>query len=93
MPPLISHIRDWIAMRDEDMVVLDGDEFDAAIVGIVTCCGQEDRVLYSTSKIIEVLMERDGMDHEGAVEFFDYNIAGAGMGEKSPAFLETPNDG
>lgn len=31
-------------------------------------------------------MKRDKMDFDGAVEFFEFNTLGAGMGENTPAF-------
>jgi hypothetical protein len=89
--PESEQMRDWVALRDEEMIVLEGDGFDAAILGIVTGAGQPDRVLYSRQGVIDALVDQ-GMDLDGAVEWFEFNISGAYMGEKSPAFLETPDD-
>lgn len=46
------------------------DDLDDAIVGVST----SDNVVYEFDKIIQILMERDGMTYEEAVEYFDYNI-------------------
>ena len=81
--------REWIAEMDPEMIVLEGPGFDAAILGVVMVAGTPDRVLYSVEKTIEVLVGQ-GMSREDAEEWYDFNIACAYMGEKTPAFLEEP---
>lgn len=66
---------------------LKADGFNDAIMGIVQRCGQDDVVLYDTDKVIEGLMNGDGMSYEEAVEYFEFNILGAWMGEGTPAFF------
>lgn len=63
------------------MLIADG--FDDAIVGRTT----KDLVVYNVATIIDILMERDGMNDEEALEFFTYNIDGSHMGEQTPIFL------
>ena len=63
------------------------DGFDEAIIGSITSYGRGETVLYSTQKIIEVMMERDGMTAEDAMEFFNFNILGSYNGNGMPAFL------
>jgi len=63
------------------------DGFDEAIIGSITSYGRGETVLYSTQKIIEVMMERDGMTAEDAMEFFNFNILGSYNGDGMPAFL------
>ena len=63
------------------------DGFDEAIIGSITSYGRGETVLYSTQKILEVMMERDGMTEEDAMEFFNYNILGSYNGNGMPAFL------
>lgn len=58
---------------------LKADGFDEAIIGI------EDntlKLLYSVKKCIEILM-RD-MPEEDAMEFFEFNVSGAYVGDKTP---------
>jgi hypothetical protein len=62
---------------EEDVLKADG--FDAAILGIDE---KSMRLVYSVSKCIEILME--DMSEEEAMEFFEYNISGAYVGEKTP---------
>ena len=33
------------------------------------------------------MVERDGMTYEEAIEYFDYNILGAWMGEYTPVYI------
>ena len=50
--------------------------------------GQDDaslRIVYSRDKIIDILAEE--MTHEEAVEFYEYNILGAYMGEMTPIYV------
>ena len=71
---------------DEETLRVDG--FDDAIVGIVSKCGSPSVLCYSPDKIIKIMMDRDGMDEEDAYDFFNFNIAGAYMGEGTPVFMD-----
>ncbi len=68
-------------------IILDG--LDDAIVGVTEEFGNGRRILYSADKILNILMERDGMTWHEAVEFYDYNILGLHAGEQNPVFLVT----
>ena len=63
------------------------DGFDEAVVGTITSYGRGESVLYSTEKILGIMMERDGMSADEALEFFHYNILGSYNGEGMPSFL------
>ncbi len=76
---------EWIERFNEEALTADG--FDDAIIGIGERCGQPSLVAYDRDKCIQVLMDRDGMDYEGAVEFFDFNVGGAWVGENTPIFI------
>lgn len=74
---MIDKILEWFP--EEQFIKIDG--FDEAIIGI------EDfdmRLIYSCSKIIEILKQE--MSEEDAIEHFEYNIKGAWLGEKTPIF-------
>ena len=66
--------------------------FDDAILGLGRRCGQPDILVYDVDKCIEILMKKDNMTQEEAVDFFEYNIVGAWMGEGTPIFLYTDRD-
>ena len=68
------------------------DGFDEAIIGLATRIGMELVVAYDVEKIIGILMNRDGMDYEEAVEYYEFNIVGAWMGEFTPIFITTSVD-
>ena len=44
--------------------------------------------VYSKDKCLHVLIERDGMNSDEALEYFDFNVAGAWMGKSTPIFIE-----
>lgn len=67
----------------EPLMFVDGH--DEAILGMAEIDG-EPRVVYDLGEIVHALMRRDGMDRVGAVEFFEYNIAGTCCGPL-PALL------
>jgi hypothetical protein len=78
--------RELIAEYYPDLLVLDPEYFDAAIMGVVTRIGLE-AVCYNTDRILDILVEKEGMSEEEAIEHFDYNIAGSYVGEHTPVFL------
>lgn len=67
----------------EELLLADG--FDNAIMGI--SCGMNPVVVYSYNKCIEILMERDEMEEEDAIEYMEFNVVGAYVGEKTPIFF------
>ena len=67
--------------------LLKADGFDDAIIGVVERIGVQ-AICYDQEKVIDILIERDGMDYEEAIEYFEFNIAGAWVGESTPFFLQ-----
>ena len=78
--------REEIAENYPDLLVMDPEYLDEAIVGVATRIGLE-AVCYDTEKVIELLMKHDGMDYEEAIEYMDFNMKGAWVGETTPVFL------
>ena len=70
----------------EGAVLLTG--LESAIIGVTEEFGNGPRVLYSKEGIIDILMERDGMEYDEAIEFYDFNILGLYAGEQNPIFLD-----
>lgn len=88
--PNKERIIEAYCFEDEDtFLFMDG--FDEAIVGVMEAFGSEYRVCYDKNKVLAILMN-DGMSYEEAVEWYEYNIIGAYVGEKTPVFLENVND-
>jgi hypothetical protein len=46
-------------------------------------------LVVSKTKVLEKLVKDDGMSEDEALEFFDFNISGAYVGEGTPVFVET----
>lgn len=63
------------------------DGYDDCILGVASGCGVEPRFVYSYERIIQRLIT-DGMTREEAVEFHEFNQAGAYVGPQGPLFLE-----
>jgi hypothetical protein len=72
---MLEQILEWFPEED----ILKADDFDEAIIGIDK---ETMRLIYSVSKCIEILS--NDMSEEEAVEYFDFNVRGAYMGEKTP---------
>jgi|TARA_R110000787_G_scaffold1871_2_gene7899 hypothetical protein len=66
------------------MLLADG--FEECLVGVGSRCGQPDIAVYDQEKCIQVLMSQ-GMGHEEALEYFDFNVLGAWVGEETPIFV------
>ena len=70
---------DQILEDHPDESFLKADGFDDAIIGL------DDgsmRLIYSCKKCIEILMQ--DMEEEEAIEYFDFNVRGAHVGEQTP---------
>ncbi len=79
-------------LSDENPEAMLADGFEDALVGIVRRCSQPSLAAYDYDICISILVERDEMEHEDAVEYFEYNTAGAWVGENTPVFIETYSD-
>tara|TARA_R100000742_G_C4213688_1_gene39354 strand:- start:210 stop:539 length:330 start_codon:yes stop_codon:yes gene_type:complete len=75
----------WTAHADETFLRADG--FDDAIIGVGNQFSNDNVIIYSADKIIDIMMGRDGMKSEEALEYFEYNIKGAWMGKHTPIFI------
>ena len=85
-----SEILKSIVSRYEDEDILKADGFDKAIIGVDE--HNTIRLIYSYTKIIQILME-DDMTREDAIEHFYYNIQSAWVGEKTPIYCMDDYDG
>ena len=64
---------------------LKADGYDDAVIGVDE---KSMRLIYSNRKYIEILMQRDGMDEEEAIDYFYYNTVNAFVGKKTPIWCE-----
>ena len=68
--------------EDEQILIADG--FDDAVIGIEE---NSMRLIYSVEKCINILMDQ-GMDMTESVEYFDFNVSGSYVGEKTPIWCD-----
>ena len=71
---------------DEEAMLADG--FDHCIIG---ACIKTGRAVYNAERIVETLTA--DMSEEEAWEYFDFNIAGAYVGEMTPIFVVGMREG
>src|SRR5262245_37420089 len=90
--PAVTDIREqlsaWAEEMDIELIFFDPPEtFDHAIVGVVAGYNQEPAVLYDEAAVLAALARDLGGDEEAAREWFEFNTAGAYLGEATPRFL------
>ena len=62
------------------------DGFDEALVGLVMRCGSDPLAVYDRDVMLKTLSKQ--MSLEDAVEYLDFNIAGAHIGPLTPMILD-----
>jgi len=78
---------DWTEyLEGAEQSVLLADGFDQAFLGVVFEWGPP-RAVYSYEKCVNVLIERDKMTQEEALEYMEFNVVGAYVGEQTPIFV------
>ena len=88
-----NEIKDTIAEYNPDALFIDGldgdkEAFNNALIGIGNRCGLTGLAIYDSQKVIEILVEKYEMSYEDAIEWYDYNILGAYVGEYTPLFVD-----
>lgn len=66
------------------------DGFDSAIIGTASVWNGNERVevlVYDVEKMVETLIDRDGMSGEDAIEYIDFNIENAYIGKDTPVVV------
>ena len=74
-------------MTNEEALRADG--FNDCIIGTDY---KKLRVVYSIERMLQVMITRDGMSMEEAIEYFDFNIGGAYVGEMTPMYVWTEDN-
>ena len=64
------------------------DGYDDCIIGVGTRCGMTDVFIYDKHKMITKLVRKDDMTYDEALEFIDFNIAAAFIGEDTPILVD-----
>lgn len=83
--PTRQDLQEALEELGETTLLMDG--FDEAFIGWSRRINEPLLAVYSYDGLIKVCVERDGMDYEEAVEYVDYNVAGAWVGEQTPIIV------
>ena len=75
---------DYLEHTEDNILFADG--YDDALIGIATV-RMSSVAMYDTTKCIEILMKRDGMTYEKAMDYFTYKTLQSYVGEKTPIFV------
>lgn len=70
--------------EDENILMADG--FDDAFIGIGSSFNSVPVAVYDRDKCIDILCK--DMTYDEAQEYFEYNVIGAYVGEKTPFFIK-----
>lgn len=76
-------------MTDDEMIVY--NDLEPSFVGIVEQFGRPPIRCYDLDKVLAQYVQ-DGMTYEEAVEFFEFNVIGAWVGESTPCFVRPPTE-
>lgn len=76
-------------LTEENPNALFADGLDEALVGVARRCGQPTLAVYDYEKVVEVFVGQ-GMTYEDAVEWVEFNVVGAWLGENTPVWLCRP---
>jgi hypothetical protein len=82
----LHELKDYLNECNPDALLADG--FDDALIGVARRCSQPMLAVYDYEKGIQVLMLRDGITRDEAIEFMEVNVLGSWMGEHTPIWLE-----
>jgi hypothetical protein len=80
----MTHNREEYPLPDEAMKVVGHDN---AIIGVAERQSQIPVIAYDKEQVIHNLMSDDEMTRQEAIEYFEFNIAGAWVGEGTPVFI------
>ncbi len=69
-----------------ELELLQADGFDDAIIGLEPLSG---KVIYDIDMMVQVLITQEELTWEDAVEYLDYNVLNAYVGENTPIYIQT----
>jgi hypothetical protein len=86
----MKHLLEKLAEESPETILADG--FEDALVGSATRGGSL-LAVYNYNKCVEILMKRNGMPWSAAVEFMEFNVSGAWVGQYTPVFVIPAEEG
>jgi hypothetical protein len=82
------NLREELCASIDDPELLFADGFDEAILGVCWTGILVSKIVYSASKMVQILVDRDGMTHEEASEYLAFNTFGSYVGERTPIYVD-----
>ena len=79
---------DDIVDQYPDAEILKADGFDDCILGYEYGWDGNIRLIYSVDKVINRLNKKDKMPIDEAIEYFEFNMRGAYVGENTPIWCQ-----
>ena len=70
------------------MPILLANDFEDAFMGLGRQ-GNNNLAVYDYEKCVLILMKKEDWTEEEAIEWMEYNVVGAWVGEQTPIFVET----
>jgi hypothetical protein len=77
-------------MADNGEVIILADGLEKALIGYTINQHHPTCAIYDIDKCIKILMKRDKMKYEEAVEFLEFNTTSAYVGPHGPLFVKIP---
>ena len=77
---------DWLLQALEENECLLADGFDSTLIGITS--GINPVAVYDIKQMLTILVKRDKMTMEDALEHLDFNVIGGYVGEKTPIYMD-----
>ena len=78
-------INEYLKSIGESALLADG--FDEALIGFSQRMNEPMLAVYSYEKMVQVLMDNDDLSYDDAVEYVDFNVVGAWVGEQTPIIV------
>lgn len=83
----VESLRSWLIDQGVEGATL-FDNLDGAVVGVAQRFGQPDVVAYDYATAVELIQQQcGGGSYEDAVEYLEFNVCGAYVGEMTPVFV------
>lgn len=67
--------------------ILIADGLDEAAMGYTTTSDGCEHVVYDYNKCVEIFMSQNNWEYEEAMEWVDFNVVGAYVGENTPLWM------
>ncbi len=77
----LAELKKTLGEHNPEAMLADG--FDDSLMGY----SSDGKAIYSVDQIVGTLVDRDGMTPDEAIEFFNFNIECAYVGEYTPIYM------